>query len=441
MNEQPDSLKCVDLAFVHPSLPCAGCFLSPSLMETRPARHHSSSRMIMRSSNDHSLDSRRSELSGMEGRIGRLLAGVIPWTAESSRGAVGVVLQMLLQSAQALNGIGPRPDTHVAWQELQNKLQVFSLFEQLDSKVNLGLEESNSLLDLVERASTLDRYRAVWVTEGLGHCHSDLQLSSGAIPVGMLTNNSVSPLPASSLIPLHAGMGLSLAEQLLPLMEKNVGSSLNTFEDRCRRNCRKGYFGAAYEALGFAARNLYPHLVRPIDRALAHHNPKLQAFFWHGVGRAIYFSPTNFLPWRAAPWQGLRASLREPPHILGQRNAVSGFCWALTLVNIEHPAVMGMFLEHHMLHISSDNACGNGIRSALIVWRNVASAYHLKALYLYKPDASIKSIWNELVLRSCDLAIEYHDVLRSGGVLGELFRSQPLAGLVARARSGSAVVE
>ena len=342
-------------------------------------------------------------------------------------------IQLLQQSADVLKTANPQADGRIAWQELQNKLEAFSLFEQVDSELNISSRALCSLPEWIDRARLGDSYRALWLMEGLGHYYSDLCLRRGDTPSAILSG----PLPAASLVPLHAGMGLAFAEWLLPAIEQNPAASLHEFIELCKANSESGYFGVACEALGLATRNLFPHLLAPIDEALSLMGEELVAYFWHGAGRAIYFSPTNFLPWRAPPWQGLESCFREPPHKLGQDNAVAGFCWALTLVNVREPQIIEAFLKHHAGELTENDACANGIRSALIVWADATScARCFDALRRYQPEHSVAALWQKHIRQACEKAMEYGGVLRSGRAMVELFRYQSLGELIARANHG-----
>lgn len=329
------------------------------------------------------------------------------------------------QYAAILKWLSPEADSQAAWQELQNKLEAFSLFQQVDIELNISPEAPSSFPELVERVRQFDRYRGIWLMEGLGHCHSDLLLRQGYIPGNILKAPSNGRLPAASLIPLHAGMGLSLAEWLLPAMERNPTQGVRTFIEACQAASQPGYFGVACEALGLATRNLFPHLLAPLDLALSRAGEAYLEYFWHGIGRAIYFSPANLPPWRTAPWAGFETCLRESTHNPVRRNAVAGFCWALTLINIRHPEVLEAFLKCHEHEITAHDACRNGIASALLIGAEATGdASCLDALQQHQPAASAVSLWRTHVLPGCEAAR-----LHSGSsqlAMDELFRCQDM---------------
>ena len=64
-------------------------------------------------------------------------------------------------------------------------------------------------------------------------------------------------------------------------------------------------------------------------------------FFWHGAGRAMYFSPMYMLP-GLSPWN---AAEQEPPNETARRNARAGVAWAFTIVNVRQPEIAANFLH------------------------------------------------------------------------------------------------
>ena len=356
-------------------------------------------------------------------------------TVSSMRFAVKTALESLLQSVKLFKLLSPLSDGQIIWDEFRNKVQAFYMFEYVDSVLNLSANSDFSLLELIDQATHLGPYLCVWTTEGLGHYYTELALSHGAFPGSLLNEKNLNAAPSASLVPLHAGMGLSLAQAVLNAMEQtnpaNYASWLETFQQLCRSNSRIGYAAIPYEALGLVACNLHPRLIAHIDHYLLQRNADLLAYFWHGIGRAIYFSPMNFLPFRNAPWEGLERCRREPPHLVGKRNTVAGFCWALTLANIRQPEIMAAFLRHHEQHISENDAFANGLCSALVIWRDSAPADpHLDALRHYQPASELAPAWNRHVRQCCDLASKVYSSLKSSAQLSELFRYRELTELI-----------
>jgi hypothetical protein len=359
-------------------------------------------------------------------------SAVPPRTVPSMRFAVRTALESLLNSVDFLKLLAPAPDGQISWDEFKNKVRAFYMFEYVDSVLNLSANPDLSLLQLIAQAAHLGPHFCVWATEGLGHYYTELVLTRGVFPAALLNAAEVSGVPSMSLVPLHTGMGLSLAQAVLNAMDHadpaSYGAWLETFLQLCRGNSRAGFANMAYEALGLVACNLHSALVAHIDRYLCQTNPSLLAYFWHGTGRAIYFSPTNFLPFRNAPWQGLERCRQEPPHDLGKRNAVAGFAWALTLVNIRQPEIMATFLKHHEQQISKNDWFRNGLCSALTIWRDAAPQDpHLEEFHRYQPSFGSAPAWNRYVKPCCDWVVQNYPSLKARAQLSEMFQYQKLS--------------
>jgi hypothetical protein len=337
---------------------------------------------------------------------------------------IEVFLQGVLQSTGLLQTFIPEYKIRTTLAEFRNKLQAFYLFQHISSVLNLPATNL-CLAEMLERAASLGPFFSVWATEGLGHYHTSKHFIR-SFPESLLSD-SRADLPRTSLIPLHAGMGLALAEASL----KHGSNSRNLadhFLDLCHKNAREGYLGAAIESLGVAVRNLRPDLVASLDREFAQRDEGLLEYFWHGVGRGIYFTPANSLLWMA-PWQGYQMCLQEPPHLLGQINALAGFAWALTLVNIQAPQVLAAFFKHHQENLWHENAFKNGIFSAFVIWLESAPGdLSIQTLRSFRPETSgtLAAIWDRCVKQPCENALERHPRLQSEGSLGDLFRYRSL---------------
>jgi hypothetical protein len=232
------------------------------------------------------------------------------------------------------------------WIELRNKIAAYRLFE--------GREWAGHDAE-PEAIGRLDPYRRLFAAEGYGYRQARRGLLAPELA------------PWLSPIAIHAGAGVWRAERALESIaagrwEREI---IAEYAAECGRDAWEGYDGIVQEALGLAARTLYPHLIPMLDLRLRATSEVFWERFWHGVGRGIYFAPSNVSPFRAAPWMGVRTCAAEPPHATGRRNAISGFCFALTLVNLRHPEILKSFLEHHAVQ---DADGSDGVEAALAVW-------------------------------------------------------------------------
>jgi hypothetical protein len=100
-------------------------------------------------------------------------------------------------------------------------------------------------------------------------------------------------------------------------------------------------------------------------------SPDLRALFWHGVGRSLYFVPTNFLPIPGAHERMAKSAVAEAGSIDDRRQVLAGMIWAVTLVNLPQPAVIRSLLSICSgLRIQAEFT--NGLISALLAWRHMA---------------------------------------------------------------------
>lgn len=355
-----------------------------------------------------------------------------------------MTLDVMGRSADLFGTLTANPNDRAAWLEFKNKMEAFDLFEHVDSALGFRSKSAASLPELIEKASARGPFFSVWVTEGLGHYYAETVCDQTETPRSLLSDQNSGRLPSTSLAPLHAGMGLSFANRALKRVraqssEQEIRAALEEFIALCRDNSSPGYLGAACEPLGFVARNLYPQMIQPIDRQLSVCEGDLLGYFWHGVGRAIYFAPTNFLPSKNSTRRGLELCLQEPPHLVGRLNALAGFVWALTLVNIRQPEILESLLRLHCEQFSESDAFSNGISSAIVIWRDSTrdDSYIVRLSEHQPSDPSLIEAWNELIAGAASDAVQIYPSLKRHDSVGEAFRYQSLSELVARVESAA----
>jgi hypothetical protein len=255
----------------------------------------------------------------------------------------------------------------IRWYEIGNKIAAYRLFA--------GRNHAGSPMN-VDGICALDPYPRMFAAEGYGYRMARQGEMAKALPPGL---NPIS---------VHAGAGLWLAEQTLKKLKvagSDVGA-LDEFSDVCRQKASDGFGGIMEEALGLVARTLYPHLMDPLDERLREMDTGLWERFWHGMGRGIYFAPSNFSPSRAVPWSGVGMCLQEAPDDTAKRNALSGFCFAVTLVNLRQPEILEAFFQHHA---AESTGCTHGVQSAMSVWNLSGGCGEInERLAAYVPSAA-----------------------------------------------------
>jgi hypothetical protein len=345
---------------------------------------------------------------------------------------------LLRQALDVLRFLASGQDLRLAWQEFRDKMQVFQWVRNVDTLLQLPTDGSYvPLTELVDRAYALGPFPALWVVEGAGHYYAD-SLWGQEDPRDLLTDARAAAAPEKSMTMLHAGIGLAFAERLLQNVTlttqgPEIREILRRFLGLCRANSRPGYVGAALESLGLVTRDFHPpSLAAVIDEQLAPLDEEALAYFWHGVGRAIYFSPTYFLPFGRSPWRAVELCHSEAPHELGRLNAIAGLAWAMTLVNMLQPHILEVVVKRHGAEFAQSGAFANGIFSSIIMRYDMTpDAPFITAFCQHQPDGSDPSLvqlWNNLVQRPCEAALQqYHGLLKENNRLGEIFRFQPWA--------------
>lgn len=363
---------------------------------------------------------------GLTTSIFSLLAGKADVSRLMTKTAVDFA-QCVTGTAAALS---PASENQLAWLELQNKLETFNLFAHVDLELDL-LRKDASLRESVARALRFGPYRSVWAIEGVGHFYAESGNRSDCLNL----KAEAGTLPASSLVALHSGAGLSFASRCLETINNHhtdaqIRTTLEQFLTLCDENSHEAYVGAAYEALGLVTRNLHPHLLPAIDHHLAELDEELVAYFWHGVGRGIYFAPTNILSDGETSCRVMKQTQQESPHELAQLNTLGGLIWALVLVNIRHPKILEAFIANNFSKLDRE-VFVSALCSATAIWRDSSPDEEtLTALWRHRPsDGRIAEFWNACVSEPVSRVVnQYYVALKNAG-LGRLFCHRTLSEL------------
>jgi hypothetical protein len=329
----------------------------------------------------------------------------------------------------------PRRDSAAVLQEFSNKLYIIQLVTQVHGMLGLDHDSHEPLPALVERAANMETFPRLWAVEGIGNYCGDKAIdeAKGGDPQGILTDPSARPLPPWSLTMLHAGIGMSFAKAVLKQLEPDslpdvVRAAVLRFVSLCRNSSRTGYAGAALESLGLATRTLYPNLTALIDKEIPAVAPELAGYFWHGVGRAMYFEPMNMLPSVNAPWRAVKRLRQEVPNELAYQNALAGISWAITVVNMRNPEVMEAFLRHHGDIAERDDAFRNGLTSSLLMrYDTTRDGTNISPFIHYEPkDADALAVWKRLIVVPCEHALRnVYGQLKQSNSLEQLFHYRP----------------
>jgi hypothetical protein len=393
-----------------------------------------------------------------EDELGDLLFGAFQIGDEVQRGATNLFFDIMTlraldpryvsnltsqvadQAQDTLRTFSSAEGVRLAWQELRNNYEVFNLVKNVSHLLHIPPgDRPFELGRLVRDAYALGAYPDLWAVEGLGHDYALRFWGKGPVR-GILTDVDPEVLPAKSLTMMHAGMGLAFAEQLLKTVTpfdpaESIRDMLRRFVTLVDENARPGYEGAAYESLGLVTRFWHAQMVNVVGEHLAAVAPRALDYFWHGVGRALYFLPLYFVPGLLSPWLAVE---REAPDALAFHNMTAGLSWATTIVNVRQPEIMENFLRTEGGRAARTPAFTNGVMSSLIMGIDITPGDPYIVEFLeHRPDASdtrTAKNWDRLVAGPGREAVYHiHPVLQRHERLGEVFRYHPsLAELAAR---------
>lgn len=310
------------------------------------------------------------------------------------------------------------PAASAAFTEIKNKGEVYLLVRQNKRALEIPTPTPHPFpIDTyLERAYQREDYPALWAVEGLGHLFGENQLDAGegAAGLNILGASSADTLPAKSLLMLHAGIGLAYAQRLLgelsahPSDEEVVEAVRKTFE-LCRLNSRPSHLGAAVESLGLVTRTFESRLLSQVDRAVQALEPQWRGYFWHGVGRALYFLPLNFLP--CSTWEVVEMAARESVDDVSRHNLYAGVGWAMTMVNLRTPNVLAdLVIKPHGEKLLGNSWFQNGIASALVMREDTTPGTPLIQEFLNftegSNDSELQANWETIVAKPARKALE-----------------------------------
>ncbi|MEM1203387.1 MAG: hypothetical protein AAGN66_09190 [Acidobacteriota bacterium] len=316
------------------------------------------------------------------------------------------------RSADALSVARPDRRGTLVRRELRNKLEVYRLVRIAQRKLDLPpAGEPFPLGPYLDRALARGDYESLWAVEGLGHEFGSRLLRHGARrgeePKGLLTD-ALSELDGAALGPgtlapstlamLHAGFGLATAELLLEDVDPedldSARRAVRAFVRICRGNCQDTHLDVALEALGLMARCFFPASVGPMARALADGDDRtLERYFWHGVGRAVYFLPVQFLPGYGSLANALDLVAREAPEGPLHGDAVMGLSFAFCLVNLSDPEVLEGALR--LYGDATDTApFADGFAAAMVMRRRMTpESDDVAEVLAHRPGADVEERW------------------------------------------------
>lgn len=346
-----------------------------------------------------------------------------------------IVSDVFKGSTDAMDAVATEEARKLLREQFQNTGDVIGFVNHSDAPSKLSADGTYPLELQVEQCYSKGDYPALWHVEGLGERYAKAHMADDREVRDLLTSGPGAALPEKTQLMMHAGIGIAFAKREVDTLtpwssNSEVREALQRFLDLVRQNSMPGYEGAALESLGLVTRTWYPQLVDLISNRLLALDADAVEYFWHGAGRAMYFSPMTMLP-GLSPWE---AANQEPPDETAKLNARAGVAWAFTIVNVRQPAIAAHFLRHKADRISGNEAYTNGVYSALIMAGDMVPGHeYVSEFCQYQPDDTegVQAWSNHIGQDVKDRVDHYRQVLKAHHTLDEIFRYHALPQFVA----------
>lgn len=331
---------------------------------------------------------------------------------------------------------GWRREVAAGWRELGNKLATYRLVRlsgwQVRRLAGAPLAESVAALYRLDPATTVFRLERLAYERTIAACRRE------PAPRQILGREDAAGPPEKSLILLHAGLGMGLAEAVLPALRPAspaplVDAALARFLDLCRGSSWPGYERVAVESFGAMVRMFHAPLTLAVGRGLRRLDPELAGCFWHGAGRALYFHPAGLLRLVGGAARHAERCRREPPpeHRL---DALAGLSFAAAMVNLGHPEIVERLLAQVGDRPPEAAAFTHGVASCLVARRHTTPEDPAVRAFLdHRPPGAERrqsDLWERLVRNPCSDCLErIYPRLLASRRLDALARYSPLAAL------------
>jgi hypothetical protein len=340
-------------------------------------------------------------------------------------------------SSDAVGSVASDESRRLLKQQFSNTFDVIGFVNHVDAPRHLSADGTYPLEEMVEKSYSHGDYPALWYVEGLGERYAEAYMAGGEEVRDLLTSGKAAEAPQKIQTMMHAGAGIAFAKNALANLtpwstDAEFVDALGLFLRLVRNNSIPGYEGAALESLGLVTRTWNGQLVAKISSHVRSIDTDAFEFFWHGAGRAMYFSPMYMIP-GLSPWD---AADKEPPDEIAQRNARAGVAWAFTIVNVRQPEIAAHFLHSKGDRISGKDAYTDGVLSTLTMAGDmVPNHQYVSAFGRYQPnpaDPAKAEAWNKYIGPELGVRVDkYREILKAYKKIGEVFRYHDLPQFVA----------
>lgn len=334
------------------------------------------------------------------------------------------------QSSDAVLALGSGHSRDLLKVQFGNTFDVIGFVNHVSAPSVLSEDGTYPLHEMVKSCYSHGDYPALWLVEGLGERYATAFLSDalakGKKITGLLTSGKMLEEDPKIQTMMHAGIGIIFAKHAVGHLtpwssDADTLAAIEDFKTLCNENSAPGYIGAALESLGLVTRTWHGQLVQKIAAAVKGTDSDLYEFFWHGAGRAMYFSPMYMMP-GLSPWD---AADSEPPDEVARRNARAGVAWAFTIVNSRHPEIALNFLRTKGERIADNDAYTDGVYSTLTMASDMVPGHrYVRAFVRFQPEAGPgRDAWIKNIGADAEERLDtIYSSLKAADKLGEVFR-------------------
>jgi hypothetical protein len=340
-------------------------------------------------------------------------------------------------SADAAGSVVTQESRHLLREQFGNTFDVIGFVNHVEAPRKLSSDGTYPLEEMIDSCYSHGDYPALWYVEGLGERYAEAYMESGKEVRDLLTTGKAAVADRKIQTMMHAGMGIAFGKQAVSELtpwssDSAYKEAISNFIKQVNQNSIPGYEGAALESLGLVTRTWHGQLVSNMSTHLRSVDPDAYEFFWHGAGRAMYFSPMYMIPGMSV-WD---AADTEPPNEIACLNARAGATWAFTIVNIRQPEIAANFLRTKGDRIAGNDAYTNGVFSTMIMAGDMVPGHqYVSAFGRYQPDSTDQDAvkaWHKHIGSNVEARVnQYRETLRKHDKLGEVFRYHNLPQFVA----------
>ena len=320
--------------------------------------------------------------------------------------------------------------------EVEAKFYAFGCFRNPNAwtkRVHCQLQEWPSC---AKAARAHDPYASIWLLEGLATRLFDSHIRHNLKFPWLTDSRAQEDVISSFLLVLHTGAGMSLAGFTLSKCSAgapmpSVSAAIEEFLALANEQALPTYRHCMVEPLGLVVRTLYPQWTSLISGLLSATSHEDCALFWHGSGRGLYFSPLQVIPSRRFRHWDLDRAASDAPTDRLRMNLISGFFWAMTLVNIRHPEVVAHFLGGRPVeHWSPDTvAISDGVSAALLVWHHLTGDNTVTDHFLgnvpSRAHEGLRRLWDDQIVSFSRRRLTHgYEPLRHNARIGDVFQFQ-----------------